>query len=226
MKRVLVAVAAIALWGIPAMGEAAPSRPGGYFSGFLGVNIPQDADVDSTDYLTGRSFSDRVEFDPSVAVGGTAGYDYGYLRLEGEISYRHAEIDSITETVTNERFRGVDGDVGALGFMANAFFDFENNSPITPYWGGGIGFAVLDVSDTTGIDQNGVPTAIYYDGNDTVFAYQAGAGVEIALSPFLSLDLGYRYFGTSEATIDDDSAQSTRFKLESHNALMGLRVKF
>lgn len=226
MKRILVAAAAVALWGIPTMGEAAYARPGGYFSGFIGVNIPRDADVDSTDYLTGNSFNDRVEFDPSVAVGGTAGYDYGYLRLEGEISYRHADIGSITDRVTNERFRSVDGDVGALGVMANAFFDMENDTPVTPYWGGGIGFAVLDMSDTTGIDQNGVPTAIYYDGNDTVFAYQAGAGVEIALNPFLSLDLGYRYFGTSEATIDDDSAQSTKFRLESHNALMGVRVKF
>jgi opacity protein-like surface antigen len=226
MKRILIAVAAIAIWGVPVISQAAPARPGGYFSGFLGVNIPQDADVDSTDYLTGNSFNDRVEFDPGVAVGGAVGYDYGYWRLEGEISYRHSEIDSITEKVTNERFRSVDGDVGALGFMANAFFDMHNDSPITPYWGGGIGFAVLDLSDTTGVDQDGVPTAIYYDGNDAVFAYQVGAGVEIALNPFLSLDLGYRYFGTSKATIDDDSAQSTRFKLESHNALVGLRVKF
>jgi len=220
MKRVLVAVAAIALWGIPAMGEAAPSRPGGYFSGFLGVNIPQDADVDST-FFGGTTFSDRVEFDPSVAVGGTVGYDFGYLRLEGEISYRHAEIGSVTDRLSGAPYHGVDGDVGALGFMANTFFDLENSTPITPYWGGGIGFAVMNVSDTTSAEGQ-----LYYEGEDTVFAYQAGAGVEIALNPFLSLDLGYRYFGTSEATIDEDSPQSTRFRLESHNALLGLRVKF
>lgn len=220
MKRILVAAAAVVLWGIPTMGEAAYARPGGYFSGFLGVNIPRDAEI------TGPGLADQVEFDPSVAVGGTAGYDYGFLRLEGEISYRHAEIGNVYDTLSGIRYRSVDGDVGALAVMANAFFDMENDTPVTPYWGGGIGFAVLDLGDTTGIAPGGGITDLYYNGNDTVFAYQAGAGVEIALNPFLSLDLGYRYFGTSKASVDEDSPLETRFKLESHSALMGLRVKF
>lgn len=221
MKRALVAIAAIAIGGIPVISQAAPPRPGGYLSGFLGVNFPRDADVDSTDYEYNATYNDEVEFDPSVAVGGTVGYDYGFLRMEGEISYRHAEIGSVTDRSDGYRYGSVDGDVGTLAFMANTFIDLHNDSPITPYVGGGIGFAVLNLSDTTSAEG-----PLYYEGEDTVFAYQAGAGVEIALNPFLSLDLGYRYFGTSEATIDEDSPLSTKFKLESHNALMGVRVKF
>lgn len=218
MKRILIAAAAIAIWGIPAISQAVPARPGGYLAGFLGVSIPRDADVDSYD---GTIYNDRVEFDPGIAVGGAVGYDYGFLRMEGEISYRQSEINGVTDRPSGVPYTGVDGDVGALAFMANAFFDMENNTPITPYWGGGIGFAVLDVSDTTSAQGQ-----LYYEGDDTVFAYQAGAGVEIALNPFVSFDLGYRYFGTSKATIDEDSLQSTKFRLESHNVLAGLRVKF
>ncbi|CAG0988003.1 outer membrane protein [Geobacter sp.] len=226
MKRILIALAAVAIWGIPSMSQAAPARPGGYFSGFLGVNFPRDADVSSTDFVINEEFDDRVEFDPGIAAGGTAGYDYGLFRLEGEISYRHGEIGAITDTLNNERFRSVDGDVGTLAFMANAFFDLHNDTPITPYVGGGIGFAVLNLNDTTGINSGGDRVILYDEGDDTVFAYQVGAGVEIALNPILSLDLGYRYFGTSEATFDEGPVTSTRMKLESHNALMGFRVKF
>ncbi|GLI40087.1 outer membrane beta-barrel protein [Geobacter hydrogenophilus] len=219
MKRILIAAAAIAIWGMPAMSQATPARPGGYFSGFLGVSIPRDADVSSTDFV--NTFNDRVEFDPGIAVGGTAGYDYGFLRLEGELSYRHSEIKAVTDTSDGYRFPGVDGDLGALAVMANAFFDMHNQSPITPYVGGGVGFAVLNLSDTTSTDG-----PLYDKGDDTVFAYQAGAGVEIALNPIMSLDLGYRYFGTSKATFDEGAVTVTKFKFESHNALMGLRVKF
>ncbi|MBT1075100.1 outer membrane protein [Geobacter grbiciae] len=219
MKRILIAAAAIAIWGMPAMSQATPARPGGYFSGFLGVSIPRDADVSGTD--SGTSFNDRVEFDPGIAVGGTAGYDYGFLRLEGELSYRHSEIKSVTAS-DGYRFHGVDGDLGALAVMANAFVDMHNQSPITPYVGGGVGFAVLNLGNTTSTELD----PLYEKGDDTVFAYQAGAGVEIALNPIMSLDLGYRYFGTSKATFDEGVVTATKFRFESHNALMGLRVKF
>lgn len=45
MKRILIALAAISIWGIPAISSATPPRPGGYLAGFLGVNFPRDADV-------------------------------------------------------------------------------------------------------------------------------------------------------------------------------------
>lgn len=221
MKRILIALASISILGIPAISSATPPRPGGYLAGFLGVNFPRDTDVSTYDYAFDERYDDDVEFDPGIAVGGAVGYDYGFLRLEGEISYRHAEIDTVTDVPSGVAYNGVDGDFGALAFMANAFFDLHNNSPITPYWGGGVGFAVLSASDVTSAEG-----LLYEEGEDTVFAYQAGAGVEIALNPFISLDLGYRYFGTAKGTIDDDSDLSTKFKLESHNALMGVRVKF
>ncbi|WP_298273497.1 outer membrane beta-barrel protein [Geobacter sp.] len=221
MKKITITIAAIALCAIPAVSGATPPHPGAYVSGFLGVSAPLDTDVTG---FAGGPINDRVEFDPSINVGGTGGYDFGLIRLEGEISYKHGEIKSVTDD-TGFRFGGVDGNIGALAVMANAFFDLHNATPITPYWGGGIGFAVLKISDTFGNDATG-RLLLYPEDDDTVFAYQAGGGVEIAINRQFSLDLGYRYFGTSKATFDSNWPTTTSLKYESHNGMVGFRVKF
>lgn len=227
MKRILVAIAVLTL-AFPVICPAASAYPGAYVSGFLGINVTPDSNVASTDFITGSSFNDRVEFDPGISIGGTAGYDFGIVRLEGELSYKHAEIKSITDQ-NGFRFRNVDGNIGAQAMMFNGFFDLHNNSRITPYLGGGIGFAGLYLSDTTGIDtSSGFAQRIilYGDSDDTVFAYQLGAGMEIDLNRLLSLDIGYRYFLTDRAIFDSDLGISTSMKFKSHNANLGFRFKF
>jgi len=222
MKRSLIVISAVAVLMIPAICLATPPVPGPYTSVFAGVNIPENSNVTTNDF--GVTFNDQVEFDPGVYTGGTAGFDFGLMRLEGELSYRHAEMKSITDTSDGFQFQNVDGNLGALSFMANAFIDLHNASPVTPYFGGGVGFAVLHLSDTFADTPSQV--LLYPSGNDTVFAYQVGAGLELALNQMFSLDLGYRYFNTGKATFEDDPAISTKMKLESHNAMVGLRVKF
>lgn len=220
MKRALVAIAILSTLAVPAISPAAPAYPGPYMSGFLGINVNSDTNAAGTDFFFNKDFDDRVEFDPGISVGGTAGYDFGIVRLEGELSYKHAEIGAITDK-DGFRFRNVDGNIGAGAMMFNGFFDLHNNSRITPYLGGGIGFAGLHLSDTTSL---GVP--LYGEADDTVFAYQLGAGVEIDLNRFSSLDIGYRYFVTDRATFDSDLDISTSLKFESHNATLGFRFKF
>lgn len=228
MKRALLAISVLITLAVPAVCPAASVHPGAYVSGFLGINVTPDSNVASTDFITGSSFNDRVAFDPGISFGGTAGYDFGIVRLEGELSYKHAEIKSITDQ-NGFRFRNVVGGIGATAMMFNGFFDLHNNSRIIPYLGGGIGFAGLYLSDTTGIDTSSGSAQriiLYGDSDDAVFAYQFGAGVEIDLNRFYSLDIGYRYFVTDRATFDSDLDISTSMKFESHNATLGFRFKF
>ncbi len=227
MKKSIVIFAAVAAFLVPALCSATPPRPGPYVAGFAGVSIPRDTEATTTDFDTGLTFRDNVEFDAGPYVGGAAGFDFGFLRLEGELSYRFSEIKSITDKDNNLSFHDVDGNLGALSVMANAFFDLHNQSPITPYFGGGIGFAVLHMDDTTGIDPvSGNRLLLYPSDDSTVFAYQVGAGVEIALNPMMSLDVGYRYFGTEGATFENGFLSTSDVKLESHNVMVGVRVKF
>jgi opacity protein-like surface antigen len=221
MKRSLIVITAVAALMIPAICSATPPVPGPYVSAFAGVSIPDDSDVTTNDYFFNNIFEDKVEFDVGAYAGGTAGFDFGYLRLEGELSYRYSDIQSVTDKLDGFQFQNVDGNLGAFAFMANAFVDLHNASPITPYFGGGAGFAVLDLSDTFA-----GPVLLYPNGSEAVFAYQVGAGLEIALNPMFSLDVGYRYFATDEADFNSNSLISTNMKLESHNAMVGLRMKF
>lgn len=222
-KVFAMAVAAFVLC-IPAVGVAAPAEPGAYVSGFLGVSIPRDTQVTGTDFVTDFDFDDKAELDPGVYLGGSGGYDFGFVRLEGELSYRYTEFDSITEQ-NGARIRNVDGNLGVLAMMFNGFFDLHNDSPITPYLGGGIGFASMHLSNTWGRDNTG-RILLYGTDDDTVFAYQGGAGVDIAFNRRLSMDVGYRYFATDDADFDSRRDIASSLEFRSHNAAVAIRVKF
>lgn len=223
MKRHFIILAAIVSLVTPAVCMATPPTPGPYASGFIGVSIPKNADVTGFDYFIGRSFSERVEFDPGINFGGTVGYDYGIIRLEGEVSYKHGEIVTISDRAGRYQYRDVDGSLGVAALMFNAFLDLHNPSPVTPYLGGGVGFADLHITDTF---VPGDPLPVYQQDDDSAFAYQVGAGVAIALNQRLSLDLGYRYFGTSTARFGASRFIAADLKFQSHNTTAGLRVKF
>lgn len=234
MKRSLVVVAALAILTVPMVVCAAPVRPGPYVSGFIGVTAPQNSDATFTQFGPSyATFSDRIEYDPSVNIGGTGGYDFGFVRLEGELSYKHGDITNVTTTDpggVSTRYVNIDGSLGVLAMMFNCFIDLHNDTPVTPYFGGGAGFAALYLDDTygtvaTGPDA-GIRRTLYVSDDDSVFAYQVGGGLEIALTRQLSLDLAYRYFGTTDATFNDNWNTETRIKYESHNGTVGIRVKF
>jgi opacity protein-like surface antigen len=221
MRTYLIAFVSLVIFSIPSLSSAAAGRPGPYFSGFLGTSFARDTTVSGFDGST--PFSDQVTFDPGIYVGGTGGYDFGFLRLEGELSYRNAKLDTVNEN--GVPFRNVDGNLGVFATMFNAFFDLHNASRVTPYLGGGIGFANVHINDTTGRNASGNFIRLYDDSNDTVFAYQVGAGMDIAINSRYSLDVGYRYFITEKAKLDGDFISSD-LRFESHNALVGFKFKF
>jgi opacity protein-like surface antigen len=229
IKRSFVAISTlIGMAAIPAICCASPARPSGYLSLFLGASVPQDTDVTISEFNPVTVKNTQAQFDPGINIGGTGGYDFGFIRLEGEMSYKQGEITSVTERTYGNRYVNVDGHVGAFTMLMNGFFDLHNDSPITPYLGGGMGFATVSLSNTKGVDANSgaLNHRVFKSDDDTVFAYQAGAGVDVALNRHLSLDVGYRYFGTSRANFTEDWPNSTNLKLASHNAAVGLRLKF
>ena len=228
MKKRTLVFAVLLILALPALCSADTPSPGPYASFFLGASFPKNTAVTTTEFGTGgRTFNDNAEFDPGINIGGAGGFDFGFLRLEGEVSYKSGEISTITEQTTGTRFANVDGRLGALAMMFNVFYDLHNSTPVTPYFGGGVGFAALHLSDTLGTDTGTGDRVILYRSDDrTVFAYQAGAGLEINLNYGFSLDLGYRYFATSKARFDGNSFAATELKLENHSAFVGVRIRF
>ncbi len=61
----------------------------------------------------------------------------------------------------------------------------------------------------------------FENDDDTVFAYQVGAGVGYAVTEKVSFDVKYRYFATSDPEFD-----TTKAEYSSHNVYAGIRVTF
>lgn len=163
--------------------------------------------------LTESGVSREVTFDSGFGFGGGGGYDFDFLRVEGEILYRTSDINKVS-TVEHGTVSS-SGDMSALSFMVNGFYDFKNRTFITPYIGGGIGVALVDLSAIT------AETIRISGGDDTVFAYQAEVGFNNAINESMSFDFGYRYFATT-----DPSLGGTEAEYKSHNFVIRFRYGF
>ncbi len=209
MKRGLLAgvcAAALALCAtstaVAQDGGSAPDGPATfYISLFGGVAIPEDLNGSFTTSDTGLAFDFDQDLDIGFVIGGAVGTNLGeYFRIEGEVSYARVDAGNAFAVFqpggSGFSYAG-SGDVGALFVLANLWFDIPLNSPITPYLGGGIGAGIVDTDITlTG------PDVFVLNDNDTGFAFQVGAGFIYALTEWLSLELGYRFKGITDFTID------------------------
>ena len=163
----------------PGKKDASHSGDGFYMGANAGLVMLKD--VDAKDPSTGIPLT--FKFSPGFALGAVAGYGYGYVRGEAEIMYQKNNLDKVKVLGVEG---GVSGDVSNLAFLFNGYFDIKNPSIVTPYLSGGIGVARVDLSKIT-VTGIGDYTTKSYD--DTVFAYQVGAGVGIALTEKVTLDL-------------------------------------
>lgn len=180
----------------------AHSAEGPYVSGNLGIAIP--IDFDATD-STGTS---NIESDNGLAIGVAAGYDFGNnMRAEGEIAYQKNDLAKATAGGVSNN---ITGDMSSLALLLNGYYDFKNESSLTPFISAGLGAVKVETNDTTN------------DDNDTVFAYQFSAGAGYALSEKVTLDVKYRYLRAAEA----DLGGSTIEGYSSHNLYAGVRVAF
>lgn len=192
-------IAAVLMVGVT-LGVAMPAfavegKP--YASMTTGVTFLNDSDLS---YPEERG---SVDFETGYNLGAALGYDFGPGRVEVEIAYRDNEANRLTRQGTTTE---VDGNFSALSFMVNGYYDFRNRSIVTPFVTAGLGYANVDAED--------------FDDH-TVFAYQVGAGVGIALNKQVSLDLGYKYFATDDPEFDEVEAEYS-----SHNLIAGLRFSF
>ena len=198
----LIALTFIAV-GFPARPASAFQRPyyyepshnfSPYFTISGGAWLPAHTSALDTSLTTTEK-----RYDGGVGVGAAIGMEIGQiLRLENELSYRYASG------------RG-GGDTWALGWMVNAWLQARNQTPVTPYFGGGFG-----------LGRGHVASAGLGDGDVTGVAFQAGAGLDILLDRRTSLDLGYRYFGISDTGNHIGSAND----LAGSSFMAGVRFRF
>lgn len=206
------------------------AREGWYVTGGAGGTLLQESSSTITVPSIGSATFD-TDFDFGYGLQGAAGYawdSYGnrgggaVLRVEGEVFYKSNGLDSITvKTVTLAGIGtlvapgtvSVSGDVSALGFMANAWYEFLTGMPWRPYVGGGIGMANISLDES-----------LLTDDDDWVFAYQFGAGLGYEITPDVVIAIEYRLLGTTDPTFVAIPGVDFDAEYLSHN--IGLVVRF
>jgi len=107
----------------------------------------------------------------------------------------------------------------AYSLMANAWYDFNTDMGFTPYVGGGIGLAQVQIlGDLGGFRLN--------EKNDTTFAWQVGAGIAVPLTASVKATLDYRYFAADGAKLKIEPGfhgGNINADFDDHSIMVGLR---
>ncbi|AMV72481.1 outer membrane beta-barrel protein [Desulfuromonas carbonis] len=217
MKQLRQFLMALALVGLLCTTAAAEVHDGLYAGLYGGLPVLEDATAQ--DALG----SYNLETDPGSLYALTLGYELppgspvGDGRLELDVARRSNDYSQATFSDTAV---SAEGTVSADSLLLNSFAAFRNRSPVTPYLGVGAGVAQLTV-DNLVVD--GVPLI---DDDTLVFAWQAGCGLDIDLTRWLRLDVGYRYFATQNTKFNNTSGNKVKLEYTAHTALVGVVVKF
>lgn len=124
-------------------------------------------------------------------AGGSIGFKSNPLRYEGQITYINAKLKDFRANGTKQT--GVSGYNNAIFAMANVYYDFPSLvDPIQPFVGIGLGYGWLKNK----LDSRGPGAATQYSGSNSVFAYQASAGLTYNFAENYAIDIGYRYIAT------------------------------
>ncbi|TCZ59911.1 OmpA family protein [Roseicella aquatilis] len=219
LRKALLAATVLAL---PAAAQAEPIS-GLYVGAGVGANFRQE------------TTSNGLKLRPETGWAGVGALGWGFgngLRAEVEGNYR-----------TNQaRWRNAAGGTipgggytDTYGVMANVLYDFNLGLPITPYIGGGVGYAWQEIRKA----RLTFPGAsAFIEDTEANFAYQGIAGASYDLGSLgaygLSATLEYRFLGTMNNTFGVSrtgpgaAAVPVGFRPDNfnHSVLVGLRYAF
>jgi OOP family OmpA-OmpF porin len=221
MKFKLLAGAALAA---VAAASGASAAEGWYGAVDLGYHMPNSLKADSSNNAAnGQPYRWRFDQKDDWAAFARLGYQFNSnWRVELELGYRPGDIDSVrggpANSIVGLCAPGVirtaaapacgkpGGELDVWTAMANVIYDFMPDSAISPFLGVGAGVNHTKVktlgqfSTVTGAVTAANPAIqnLVIDDDDTVFAYQALAGLSWKATDRLNVDLTYRYLGGSD----------------------------
>ncbi|MGJ8536786.1 MAG: OmpA family protein [Parasphingopyxis sp.] len=247
----LKSIFAVALSLILAATPALARDDSWYIGAEAGGTIISNADIDVTNsagVFANNAYSINTE--PGFDVGGILGYDFGWFRLEADVSYRRAEVTGIEQnlgsrlpiagTVTGTsvnynpggpngnppgnpfQWNGAQGSMRILAFMANGLLDFGDDDGFQGYIGGGVGIARTSFDGIRVTDAAPVIT----DDSDSGFAWQLVAGVRYPLSRNFDIGVKYRFFNQDDVGTNSFYSTSDETDVRSHSALVTLTYNF
>jgi outer membrane protein OmpA-like peptidoglycan-associated protein/opacity protein-like surface antigen len=230
MMRKLAVILALAT---TALSTPALARDDAWYVGVEGgAMLVEDIDFDIG--TTPRAAG--VDQDAGWDVDASIGYDFGGFRAEAEVGYKQAGINTYRSGLTTPvylangsigspqlpagSFNYAGGQSSALSFMVNGVLDFGDDDVLTGFVGGGAG--VARVSEEISLNTRGASL----DDSDTVFAWQAFAGVRAPLSKSIDVSLKYRFFNADNVKLTDITGRVYDGRFRSHSIMGGLIFNF
>ena len=159
-----------------------------------------------------NSATDEEIDDNFFIEGGVGCRVWKNVRIDATIGYRDGGDMS-------EAFGGLDGELETLYGFVNVYYDIITWGRLTPYVGGGIGWAHHRINGIT------LPPTVD-DGENFDFAWNLQAGVAVDLTTNIALDVGYRFadLGSAKSGSNPDRLQVD--KIHVHDIRVGLRYSF
>lgn len=123
----------------------------------------------------------------------------------------------------------------SMGVMANAYYEFDTKTPVSPYIGAGLGWARLKTSANGEIVNivlpGGATGNIPFSGSEdrNNFAWNIQAGLSYTMTQNWVMDLGYRYTDlgyTKSSSITDSGTSSAKYKIKTQEVSLGVRYHF
>jgi opacity protein-like surface antigen len=189
---------------------------GWYLRGDVGVGTTMLGKVSSSFSALNTPPStkfDQAELGDSAFVDLGFGYKFNnWLRADITGEYRMAERYSAVESYANigpppnpacgtRCYDTYGASVLNSAFLANGYVDIGTWANLTPYVGVGVGVAnksIMGLDDVSAQPSGGFGMAA--DSSKWGFAWALMAGLSYAVTPNVSLELGYRYLNTGTAT--------------------------
>ena len=206
-----------------------------------GVMILTDTNLDFSDPSDDTFLRNAITLNHKTGfdVAALIGYDFGLVRVEGELGYKRAGLSDVTilntfVPLSSSTFtQDSNGSTRAISAMVNALLDFGDENGWSGYAGGGVG--VASVRQRVSVDFTPVGTASAtlvnsYDSSisdkDTSFAYQVLAGIRHPITYNIDLGLKYRFFSTRKNDFDTGDGTNLSGRFRSHSLLATLTYNF
>ena len=209
--------------------DSAP-RDGAYIRLGAGVTLVKDWDQDlafnpDLVFVSAPPTGQRVANSEGFLAAAALGFNYADgIRTELEYRYASSKIDSVTlETpvIGPTVIPTANDDVNVHFLMSNFYFDFTNNSRLTPFIGGGVGGAFVE--NETG-------------DRDAALAYQGRAGVSYDFGDGFAADVEYVFLRTNKLAFGPDAEDFapagpfepavTGDRYQSSSVMVSLRKQF
>jgi len=206
MKRYALALAAI----LSVILSSPCLAANGYFGIQAGLAVIPDSDTQISGFIPSE-----MAYDPGFGLGVMLGTKVETFRLEGELTYRSNDTDTLSDVTGSIP---VSGEVTSTTLMFNGYYDVKTASPIAPYLGLGLGISKIS-ADTQSLIGD-------VDDSDIVAAFQFVAGIGITVNPRTTFDVSYRYLVTQDPSFSTNFGDTIETEYSSHNLMVGMRFGF